>query len=179
MNFYTLRFNIYLVLIMGLLAGGGCKSTPKDDKKDKEVSALRIHMESVGGPGDMTQNVSVIRADPVSVTILSSPILTEADVVASRVLDTTAGFAVELKFSSTGTLLLEEYSASNPGKHFVIFGQWGGKGNDGRWLAAPLITHRITDGILSFTPDMNRDDAYRLVFGLNNVSKKIAKDALK
>ena len=179
MNFYSLRFNIYLVLIIALALAGGCKSTPKEGKKDKEVSALRIHMESPTGLGDTTQTVSVIREDPVSVTILSAPILTEADVVAARVLDTTAGFAVELKFSSTGTLLLEEYSASNPGKHFVIFGQWGEKGNDGRWLAAPLITHRITDGILSFTPDMNRDDAYRLVYGLNNVSKKIAKDALK
>ena len=179
MNFYSLRFNIYLVLIMGLVLGGGCKSTPKEEKKDKEVSALRIHMESPPGLGDTTQTVSVIREDPVSVTILSAPVLTEADVVAARVLDTTAGFAVELKFSSTGTLLLEEYSASNPGKHFVIFGQWGEKGKDGRWLGAPLITHRITDGILSFTPDMNRDDAYRLVFGLNNVAKKVAKDALK
>jgi hypothetical protein len=179
MNFYAVRFNIYLVLIMGLVLGQGCKSTPKDSKENKEVSALRVHMESVAGPGTMTQTVSIIRADPVSVTILSGPILTEADVVAARVLDTTAGFAVELQFSSTGTLLLEEYSASNPGKHFVIFGQWGQKGTDGRWLAAPLITHRISDGVLSFTPDMSRDDAYRLVLGLNNVAKKIAKGALK
>ena len=29
MNFYALRFNIYLVLIIGLVLGGGCKSTPK------------------------------------------------------------------------------------------------------------------------------------------------------
>ena len=179
MNFYALRFNIYLVLIIGLVLGGGCKSTPKDSKDDKAVSAVRVHLESPTGLGDTTQVVSVIREDPVSVTILSAPVLTESDVVAARVLDTTAGFAVELKFSSTGTLLLEEYSASNPGKHFVIFGQWGEKGTDGRWLAAPLITHRITDGILSFTPDMNRDDAYRLVFGLNNVAKKVAKDAMK
>lgn len=179
MNFYALRFNIYLALITSLLLGVGCKSTPKDDKKDKEVSALRVHMESVAGPGNMTQTVSVIRTDPVSVTILSTPVLTESDVVLSRVLETSAGFAIELKFSSTGTLLLEEYTAANPGKHFVIFGQWGEKGDDGRWLAAPLLTHRITDGVLSFTPDMSRDEALRLVKGLNNVSQKIAKDALK
>jgi hypothetical protein len=179
MNFYALRFNIYLVLLTGLVLGGGCKSTPKTTEEKKDVSAIRLHMESVAGPGTMTQTVSVIRTDPVSVTILSAPVLTESDVVAARVLDTTAGFAVELKFSTTGTLLLEEYTASNPGKHFVIFGQWGDKGKDGRWLAAPLITHRITDGILSFTPDMNRDDAYRLVLGLNNVGKKVAKEETK
>ena len=75
--------------------------------------------------------------------------------------------------------MLEQYSAANPGKHFAIFGQWGEKLADGRWLAAPLITHRIADGMLSFTPDMSREEADRLVLGLNNVAKKILKGQFK
>ncbi len=176
MKVYPVRFNIYLVLFTILLLAAGCKSTSSEDKK---VSALRLHIESTAGLPGTCETVSLIRADPVSVTILNNPVLTEADIVAARVLDTTAGFAIEIKLSSTGTLVLEQYTASNPGRHLVIFGQWGEKGTDGRWLAAPLISHRISDGILSFTPDMNRDDAYRLVLGLNNVSKKIAKGTMK
>jgi len=180
MKVYALRFNIYLALFAALLLGAGCQSANSSGGESKKLSALRLHIESNAGPRDTTsQTISLIRADPVSLNIVTTPILTEADIVASRVLDTTAGFAVEVKFSPTGTLMLEQYSASYPGKHFAVFGQWGEKGTDGRWLAAPLISHRITDGILSFTPDMNRDDAYRLVLGLNNVSKKIAKGAMK
>jgi hypothetical protein len=36
---------------------------------------------------------------------------------------------------------------------------------------APLITGRMHDGILSFTPDMSRDEATNFVQGLNNVAK--------
>ena len=50
--------------------------------------------------------------------------------------------------------MLEQYTAANPGRHLVIFGQWGDKLADGRWLAAPLITHRISNGLLAFTPDI-------------------------
>jgi hypothetical protein len=32
---------------------------------------------------------------------------------------------------------------------------------------------------LSFTPDMSREEADRLVIGLNNVAKKIQKEQLK
>ena len=179
MKVYALGFNIYLGFFVALVLAIGSQTVKSSDSDTKKVSALRIHLESKAGPGNTTQTVSVIRGDPVNVTILSGPFLTEADIIASRVLDTTAGFAVELKFSSSGTLILEQYSASSPGKHMVIFGQWGEKGSEGRWLAAPLITHRITDGIISFTPDMDRDDAYRLVLGLNNVSKKIEKGTMK
>jgi len=105
--------------------------------------------------------------------------LTEANTVAARVIDTRGGFAIQIQFDESSALVLEQYSAGNPGKHFVIFGQWGEKRADGRWLAAPLITHRIAGGNLSFTPDMPREEADRLVLGLNNVAKKIIKGQLK
>ena len=180
MKVYALRFNIYLVMFAVLGLGTACHTTHKT-KEDKEVSALRVHIESnednIGG----SQTVSVLRTDPVTVTIVKDPFLTEANLLAARVLDAPAnsGFAVELKFDDVGTLMLEQYSAANPGKHFVVFGQWGEKGTDGRWLGAPLITHRITNGLLAFTPDMSRDDAYRLVVGLNNVSRNINKGLMK
>jgi len=75
-----------------------------------------------------------------------------------------------------GTVVLEQYSATNPGGHFVIYGQWGKKLKNGRWLMAPLITGRINNGLLSFTPDMTRDEATEFVKGLNNVAKQFQTD---
>jgi len=120
----------------------------------------------------------VLRFDPVSVTIGHDPILTEDNVAAARVIDTPGGFAIEIRFDESGALMLEQYSAANPGRHFVIFGQWGEKLANGRWLAAPLITHRIGDSLLAFTPDTTRDEADQLVLGLDNVAKNINKAKL-
>ena len=168
------RFNIYLALatLLGLFCG--CQ-TPQE----KQTAALRVHIETSSDPAGTSQTISVLRSDPVLVTIKSEPFLTEANVVAVKVMDATGGFAIEIKFDENGTWLLEQYSAANPGHHFVVFGQWGEKIADGRWLAAPLITHRVADGILAFTADITRAEADRLVLGLNNVAKKIHKKQIK
>ena len=89
------------------------------------------------------------------------------------------GFAIEIQFDENGTWLLEQYSAANPGGHFAIFGQWGDKLANGRWLAAPLITRRIADGVLAFTPDCSRAEADQLVPGLNNVASQKPQGSIK
>ena len=153
----------------------GCQT----DKKNKEVSALRVHIEINSDKTGTSQTVSVLRSDPVLINIANDPVLTEASIIAAKVIDAHGGFGIQIQFDESSGLVLEQYSAANPGKHFAIFGQWGEKVENGRWLAAPLITHRISDGILSFTPDMSREEADRLVLGLNNVAKKIIKGKLK
>ena len=120
-----------------------------------------------------SKTVSVLRADPVLVNIVTEPILTEANIIAAKLMDAPGGFAVEVKFDESGSWTLEQYSAANPGKHFAIFGQWGDKLANGRWLAAPLITRRIANGMLVFTPDASREEAEQLVIGLNIAAKKI------
>jgi hypothetical protein len=162
------RFNTYLALTAVLVLFCGCQT----DKKKEEVSALRIHLQTNPGPEGSTQTVSVLRADPVSVTIGHDPILTEASLIFARVIDTPGGFAIEVQFNESATLMLEQFTAANPGRHFVIFGQWGETLADGRWLAAPLINHRIANGRLAFTADVSRKEADRFVLGLNNVAKK-------
>ena len=169
------QFNLFLAL-MALAVLCGCQT----DNKNKEVSALRVHIEANTDDPGTSQTVSVPpRDDPVLITIEKEPVLTEASLIQSRVIDSHGGIAIQIQFDESSALVLEQYSAANPGKHFVIWGQWGEKVADGRWLAAPLITHRIAGGILSFTPDMTRAEADRLVLGLNNVSKKIIKGQLK
>ena len=176
MKAITRRFNLFLALMV-LAALCGCQT--EKYKKSKEVSALRVHIEAGSNDSGLTQAVSVLRSDPTLFTIEKEAVLTEASLIDARVIDARGGIAIQIQFDESSALELEQYSASNPGKHFVIFGQWDKKLTDGRWLAAPLITHRITGGSLSFTPDMSRAEADRLVLGLNNVAKKISKGQLK
>lgn len=161
------------MLVLALTSG--CKTS----KQPKEISALRVHLQAGTSEPGSTDTISLVRADPVSVTISHNPILTEANVVVARVIDAPGGFAIAIQFDESATLMLEQYTASNPGLHLVIFGQWGDQLSQGRWLAAPLITHRISNGQISFTPDCSRAEADRLVLGLNNVAAKSKKGASK
>jgi hypothetical protein len=172
------QFNLYLMLALAAALLCGCQ-TSEQKKKDKQVSVVRIHIESTPVDPSVTQSITVVRADPIALTIEKEPIFTEANLIAAKTVNDPGGFALQLKFDETSTMLLEEYSAGSLGKHFAIFGQWGEKLNDGRWLAAPMITQRIYDGTLTFTPDMSRDEANQFVFGLTNVIKKIQKGQMK
>jgi len=176
MSFYPRLFNLYLLSAALLLAG--CAS--EKSKSAKLLSALRVHVEAnITGPDAFgtTETISLIRSAPVTITVARNPILSETDVAQAAVMNVPGGFAVEIQFNHMGTLTLEQFTAANPGKHLVVFGQWGEKGTEGRWIAAPLITHRIANGLLAFTPDATREDSDRLVLGLNNVARKIRKEA--
>ena len=86
-----------------------------------------------------------------------------------------------MQFDRHGSWLLEQYSTQNLGRHFAIFSQFAAppdqKLNQGRWLAAPKLTQRITNGVLTFAPDATREEAEQIVVGLNNVAKKLHKTA--
>jgi preprotein translocase subunit SecD len=165
------RFNLYLALALALAGLCGCQT----DKKLKDISAVRVHLQADPNQAGTTSTISVVRNDPVAVNIGRDPILTEANVVAARVIDSAGGFAVEIQFDENAALMLEQYTASNPGRHLAIFAQWGEKVADGRWIAAPLITHRISNGLLAFTPDFSRTEADRFVRGLNDLVAKTKK----
>jgi len=168
MNFCARRFNLYLTLLLAVMICG-CGTFHK--KKPDKISAVRIHMEApVGVPGQ-TRTVTVLRSSPLVVTVDIHPVLSEQNLLAAQLIETPGGFAVRLQFDETGGWMLEQATASNPGKHLVVFGQWGETSGDGRFLAIPLITGRNSSGVLSFTPDCSREEAQRFVDGLNEVSK--------
>ena len=168
-------FNIILTLAAALALLSGCQI----HRQKGPLGALRVHIQVNPDALGISQTVSVLRSDPVLVTIAHDPILTEADIVAAKVVETPGGVAIEIHFDENGAWLLEQYSSANPGGHFAIFGQWGEKLVNGRWLAAPLITHRIADGVLAFTPDASREEAGQLVLGLNRVAAQTRKGAFK
>jgi preprotein translocase subunit SecD len=171
MNFYRRRFNLYLSLAAALALVSGCALF---HRSAKGMADLRVHIESGASLSGATKSISVLRSAPVMVNITTEPVLTEADIITATLITTPDGFAVEVKFDEAGGLTLEQYTATNPGKHLAIFGQWGEKLADGRWLAAPGINRLIANGTLTFTPDASREEAEQLVKGLNIAAKYYA-----
>lgn len=157
---------------MPLMAG--CSGLHWFHHEKEPLAILRIHLESESSAAGSTKTVSVERSQPVMVNISTDPILTEADVIAARLLATPGGFAVELDFEETAGWRLEQYTATNPGKHLAIFGQWSDKLEDGRWLAAPIIVRRMGSDKLVFAPDASHGEMERWVKGLSAVAKKNA-----
>jgi hypothetical protein len=168
------RFNIYLLL--GLLLAMICGCRTVESKQQKALSTLRVHIQAGADLPNRSQPVPIYRDNPFQINIEKDPVLTEANVSEARVIEAVGGFAISIRFERRGMWLLEQYTAANQRKHLVIFSQFASPTtpgiNVGRWLAAPLITGRISDGTLIFTPDASREEADQIVSGLNNAAKK-------
>jgi preprotein translocase subunit SecD len=166
------RFNIYLFLALAI-AVASC-STPNEEKQeDKPVARLGVHLETLPDPSASTMPVPIFRQSPVIINVEKRPILTEANMAEAKVVEYGGSFALQLQFDRRGAWLLESYSSSNPGRHFAIYCQFGPKLKESRWLAAPIIPRRISNGILVFTPDATREETDTIVLGLNAVARQV------
>lgn len=165
------RFNIYLLSVTVLALAAGCQT--RGEQKEKGLATLRVHLEVIPQSMDFSTSVPIYREKPVMVTVDKSPFLTEANVAEAKVMDVPGGFDLQIKFDRRGTWLFEEYTTTNPGKHFVIFSAFGDKKKkEARWLGAPIINGRVSNGVLTFTPDATREEAELIARGLNIVAKK-------
>jgi hypothetical protein len=167
------RFNIYLGAVLSAALMCGCNTPAR--KEEKALATLRFYLETNAHQPDQSSTVAVNRSHPVAFTIQKVPCLTEANIRQAKVLDGQAGFELQVQFDKDGTILIEELTAGNPEKHFVIFSQFPTppeyKLNQGRWLAAPLISAKITDGVFKFTPDATHQEAEWITLGLGHVAK--------
>ena len=167
------RFNLYLLMVLAGIALGGCQSSPAEKKAKKLLSTLRLYAEGRRDGTQATELVPIYRLKPVMVRVEKLPFLDEGHVASAKVIDTMGDFALQIQFDHRGTGLLEEYTTVNRPRRIAIFSQWGEKIKQHRWLAAPMTSRRIADGVLTFTPDATREEAEEIAQGLNNVSKKV------
>jgi preprotein translocase subunit SecD len=170
-------FNTYLWAALAMALSCGCQNV--EPWHEKHLSTLGVHLEANRDTTERNELVPISREHPFMVNVQKSPFLDQGHVKQATIIDGKGGFALSLQFDRRGAWLLEQYSGANLGKHFVIFSQFAippeAKLNQGRWLAAPRIDKRITDGVLNFTPDATREEAEQIVLGLNNVAKQLKK----
>ena len=162
------RFNTFLLLLALLTAGAGCQIVGGG----KQLSTVRVHIEVNPDGTGLNELVTV---HSVVMNVEKSPFLTETDVASAEVVETLGGFALRIQFNQHGTWALEQYSSAAPGRRVAIFSQFGKKGEQARWLAAPRIGRRIADGVLLFTPDAAREEAGQIASGLNEFARKTQK----
>jgi len=147
-----------------------CKTT-EEKKEAKKETILKIFLETGSNINADQTDVPVYRQHPVSIHIDTKEILNNMDVTGASVVDVQGGYALRLTFDAHGSRVLENITAGNGGKRLVIYASWP----EVRWLGAPLIKRRIGNGELVFTPDATREECDRIVIGINNVAKRIAK----
>jgi hypothetical protein len=160
-------FNSYLLVVAALMLG--CQL---GDKKKKELSTFRIHVETNPDGTGRNEPVRIGRAAPFVVNIEKEPFITEYHVENASVIEALGGFQVMIQLNRQGAWLLDQYSMASRGKQAAIFSDFG---QEARWLAAPKLSRRIGDGVLVFTPDATREESDRMVRGLNNMVKQIKK----
>jgi hypothetical protein len=164
------RFNTYLRLLAVVLvtiAAAGCEATGKPKYGKKDQTSLRLFLEVNPDGSDRTETVKIGRERPFPVHVNREPFLTEANVERAEVVEAFGGFSIEVFFDKQGGWLLDLYTTSYKGKRVAIAAEFGQM----RWLGAPVISKGRSDGRFVFVPDASREEAERIVHGLNQVAK--------
>jgi len=146
----------------------GATSDAKAKGSKRDATLLRIFQETGEDGRSGGTPVPVYRASPVPVYIDKAWFLDEGQVEQAAVVNVLDGFAIQIKFNVQGTWALESATTAKKGYRIVIWAQW----TEARWLAAPLMSQPIKDGVVSFTPDATREEAERIVRGLNNLAEQ-------
>ena len=167
------RFNRYLsvALVLLLVVAAGCQSSEKK-KKEKEQTIVELYQEVTPDGVSATESVPIYRQSPVYVNVDKEPFLDSADLTGAKLLSDMGGFVIQLSFNWRGTQVLYSITTANRGKRVAVKCKFVG---ENRWLASPVINRPISDGVLTFTPDATREEAERIVKGLNLVAEELKK----
>lgn len=172
MKFGLGRINTYFsALAAALLLGCETTNSTTGKKGDTELSSLRVHLETHPDNIGMSRKIDV-GPEPLQSFSVAGPALGEMHLLAAQLWEGTAGeYAIHLQFDRSGVQMLEMYSMSYRGKRLAIFSQFP----QPRWVGTVRMDRRIADGALLFRPDATRDEAQRIVSGLNKAVAKLKK----
>lgn len=180
------RIKPFLFASLVVLAVAGCRSQQSDDKDadpskkpdKKEATVVQLHMEVQEDNSHDSTPVEVGLENPITINVEKDAFVDGGDLETAAVVDDShGGFQIRLKFNADGSDLLSAETYANPGRRVAIFCQFGAGKEKNRFIASPKIDKPISNGVLTFTPAVTRDEADRIVRGLNNVAKKIKKDS--
>ena len=164
-------FNTYLALL-ALLAPllGGCLTTRSEKKQE---ASLRFYLETNLDGTDRSQAMSIKigRADSFPMVIETRCFLTEFNIDHVSVIDTPGGFGLSIQFDREGGFILDQYSTAHKGRRAAIAAEFG----ELRWIGAPVLRDRISNGLFVFTPDTTREEAEKIARGVNVVAEKVRK----
>jgi hypothetical protein len=159
-------FNTYLLAALCAAWLGGCASPPRS----KDAPVVRVYLEM---PPDGTGNQETIpigRRPLFEVSVMKEPFLTEFHVKRAEVRDDKlGGIEMVMEFNRQGRWLLDEASTLNKGRRAVIFVKFD---QIAHWTAAPVMKNRITDGTLTFTPNLTRAEAETMARRINEEEAK-------
>jgi preprotein translocase subunit SecD len=189
MKIYPTSFNIYLLLVSLFLSQSGmvakeeaatktdktARKEPVERKPKKEFATIRFHLETNLDGTAKTKVVPIYRASPFNVTVEEAILLDEGSVEKAALVDLRGNYGIELTLNHHGTFFLDTITTANKGKRLAIYSEFGQSKDliQNRWLGAPVIDKRNASGVITFTPDASRDEAERIVNGLNNIAKII------
>ena len=167
------RFNIYLALALAAAAVCGCQ-TSGESKAKKLLSTLRLHLEaSRDGTKAQRSPSRSIASSPFMVNVEKDAFPRRGECVWGQSCRCGRGLRSAHPVRPCGHRhCWSSTPPANRGKKIAVFCQFGEKLKNVRWLAAPVISRRISDGVFIFTPDATREEAEEIALGLNNVFKK-------
>jgi hypothetical protein len=155
-----------LILLVAVLFAG-CKTT-EASKEKKEQSTVRLHLEAPVTDDNSRSGTVLVTKQKIPINVDREPFLSEGDLHHAEIVATPGGFAIALNFADHGMFQLDMVTTSNKGRRIAVLMQFP----ESHWVAGPMITRRISDGVLTFTPDLTLEEAQRAVRGLNNVAEK-------
>jgi hypothetical protein len=169
------RFNMIFAVVA--CACFGCNtpktSPPNQIEKDasKQATLMQFHIEANPDPTGRTMDAPIYRAHPVHLTVEREPVLDEGFIEKAELVDADemGGHAIKITFDQYGARRLDALSVEHRSQHLAVHAQW----TETRWLAAPVLSKRISNGDFIFTPDATREESERIVRGLSNVVKRL------
>ena len=165
-NFYLFALNTLLLATLALAPGPGCAARDPHGNKIKPAQ-LRLHLESYQDVSERLITVTLGRAAPFSFSVEKGPFLKDDQIVAAALAEGDGLYAIKIKLDHQGETILNQLSSANSGKRIAVWADFG----EVRWIGSVRIEKRITNGELIFTPDTTREEAEKIVDGVNHLAK--------
>lgn len=159
---------IFFLTLSGIV---GCKSSA-ERKKDKFMVSLSFHLEVPRDGSNRNYTIQALRSNPFAVNVEVAPFVDPSHIQSAALVDTLGGYAIQVTLNNSGVFRMQNVTGTNRQKRIAV--QSLNSDNEQRWLAAPKLTQPINNGVFIFTPDVDsREEAEKLVRGVNNMVKKI------